>query len=446
MLRSARSNSRSIGRRTTRSHRFERLEQRQMLTGSSPVVTRVEVASTQWTDAFVKALNGPDSEYRGYTIPVGSSSQSATLAWDNINQIVITFDRDVCVEARHLSLTGVNVAQYHFQSFHYDPITFSATWTLNAAINNDRLRIDLDANGMNAVRALNGTVLDGDWVNNASLVSGNGASGGDFEFNFNVLPTDVNNTSSVSSYDYVYIHQLDGKTSLDAGYIANRDINGNGVIDSTDWQKAIDRALQVLPSGVPAGVSNDAPTAAGFTLFSLYGNGESLTLQLSDYFADLENGAGGLTYSIVSNSNGSLFDSTSITASKTLVLNATNGVSGRSQVTIRATDGGGLSVDATLTVDVNRENLPPSIEYFNIGSLEAGVYLVSGRVVDGDDNVAGTVVYVWGLFSKRVAVDEQGEFAFPVLLAEDASGIEYALACDIHGASEGTAWAPISMT
>src|SRR6185503_6499080 len=165
---------------------------------------------------------------------------------------------------------------------------------------------------------------------------GDGIAGGDFEFTFNVLPTDVNNTASINSYDYVYIRQLDGKTLEDPEYIAKRDINGNGVIDSFDWQKAIDRALQVLPSGVPAGISDDAPTAAGFTLFSLDDDSVNAALPLASYFNDFEDGAGGLSYMIVSNSNGSLFDTAAITGGNSLLLNAADGVSGRSLITIRA--------------------------------------------------------------------------------------------------------------
>ena len=87
--------------------------------------------------------------------------------------------------------------------------------------------------------------------------------------NFNVLPTDVNNTGNITSYDYVYIRQLDGKSTTSTGYIAKRDVNGDGVINSTDWQEALDRAYQALPSGSPAGTYNDAPTTSGFDLIQI---------------------------------------------------------------------------------------------------------------------------------------------------------------------------------
>ncbi len=42
-----------------------------------------------------------------------------------------------------LSLRGVNVADYAFSGFSYDPVSFTVTWTLNSAIGPDRLMVDL---------------------------------------------------------------------------------------------------------------------------------------------------------------------------------------------------------------------------------------------------------------------------------------------------------------
>src|SRR5262249_50390033 len=148
--------------------------------------------------------------------------------------------------------------------FHYDPQLQAATWTLTAPLDRDRIRIDLDASGINPVRDLDGNVLDGEWTNNSSTVSGNGTAGGDFEFTLNILPTDVNNSSTINSLDYTYIRQLDGKSSSTTGYLAVRDIDGNGIINSVDWQEALNRVSQVLPSGYAAGTYNDAPTTSGF--------------------------------------------------------------------------------------------------------------------------------------------------------------------------------------
>ena len=356
MLHAAHSNAGRSFRRNFRGPNFEVLERRDMLSGS-PTVTKVEVGGTTWSEAFVQSLNPSNPNAHGYAIPVGSSAQSATLTWDNINQITITFSKDVIVDLQDLSLTGVNTTDYHFAAFHYDPIAHTATWTLDAALDRDRLQIDLDADGADPVRNLEGNILDGEWTNNSSVVSGNGSAGGDFEFAFNLLPTDVNNTGNITSYDYVYIRQLDGKSTSSTGYIGKRDIDGDGIIDASDWQKALDRILQVLPTGSAAGTSNDAPTSSGFDLLKIDDDSVDVAISLLTGFADSESGSSGMTYSIVSNSNSALFDSASIDpSSHELVLNAADSASGRANIVVRATDAGGLSVDTTITVDVNYEN------------------------------------------------------------------------------------------
>lgn len=424
---------RKFRNRNTQLH-IETLERRELLSGTPPTVTKVEVGSTAWSSAFVQFLNPSNPEAIGYAVPVGSAAQSATLTWDNIDRIALTFSKDVNVDAADLSLSGVNTAAYHFADFHYDPLTRVAVWQLSAPLDRDRFRIDLDANGAHPVKDLDGNVLDGEWTNNVSTISGNGTAGGDFEFNFNVLPTDVNNTANINSLDYVYIRQLDGKTTASSGYIAKRDIDGNGTINSVDWQKALDRALQVLPTGTPAGTSNDAPTTSGLNLVKITDASVDVAISLLSGFADNENGASGLTYSIVSNSNPALFDSAAINSpSKSLVVNAANGVTGRASLVVRAMDAGGLTVDTTVTIDINRDNEPPEIHNFSISTVRPGTFLVSGDVVDDDDDVANFMVDFWNVFTVRSVVDQYGHFEFAITLTPSTWGTELAIVQDSHG-------------
>jgi hypothetical protein len=435
-----------------RGHRFlpsrvELLERRDLLSGSPPTVTKVEVASSSWSTAFVQYLQNAGMGTNGYSIPVGSSAQSATLTWDNLNKIFITFNKDVNVDAADLSLSGINQTAYGFSAFHYDPQTHVAQWTLTAPLNKDRLRLDLDANGANPVQDLDGIILDGEWTNNVSTVSGNGTAGGDFEFNFNVLPTDVNNSGNINSYDYVYIRQLDGKSTTSAGYIAKRDVNGDGVINSTDWQEALDRALQTLPGGSTAGTNNDAPTTSGFSLVEIADSDVDHAISLLAGFADAESGSSGLTYSIVSNDNPSLFNSTSIDQStQELVVNAADGASGQATITVRATDPGGLSVDSLVTVDVNYQNQPPHISNLTFSNAGAGTWVVSGDVSDPDDNVANFIVQFYGVFQTRSAVNEQGHFSFAIILGNDQVGMEYAVTYDPHGLQSNIPFGEIDLT
>jgi hypothetical protein len=438
----------------------ELLERRDLLSGTPPTVVSVEVAGTSWSAPFVEFLQDSGLGTNGYRVPVGSAAQAATLTWTNLDQIIISFSEDVHVDAADLSLSGVNTTAYEFIDFHYEPMGHVATWTLGVPLDKDRLRLDLDADGVDPVRDLDGSILDGEWTNNVSSVSGEGTAGGDFEFNFNVLPTDVNNTGSITYYDYVYIRQLDGKSTTSPGYIAKRDIDGSGLINSSDWQEALDRALEILPSGSPAGSNNDAPTTSGFNLVQISDASVDVALSLLSGFGDAESGSGGLTYSIQSNSNTSLFDSIHINQSTgELLLNAASGsgggswggsgsgaVSGRATIIVRATDPAGLTVDTPVTVDVNRENLAPEIWNFTCAYAGFGTWVISGDVVDGDDDVSNFIVEFYGVFVTRSAVDENGHFEFAVILDEDAQGIEEALTYDPHGLASNSPFGVIGLT
>jgi hypothetical protein len=412
---------------------FEALERRDMFT-AAPTVTGVEVASTSWSPAFTDYLQNAELGSEGYLIPTGSSAQSATLTWTNIDQIKIKFSKDVQIEVNDLSLSGVNTTAYAFSHFHYDPQTRIATWTLSAPLQKDRLRLDLDANGHDPVRDLEENALDGEWTDNISTTSGNGTAGGDFQFNVNVLPTDVNKSGSVTSDDYTYIHQLDGKTSTSTGYIADRDVDGSGVIDSSDWQAAVDCYFQTLPAGSPAGTNNDAPSSSGFATIWTDEYSEDIAYSLLSDFGDVENGASGLTYSIVANSNPTLFDTVSINQStKALVVNAASAASGRATIVVRATDVGGLIVDMPIIVDVYYQDQPPTISHYWASLAGAGTWIIQGDVSDPDDNVSNFIVQLFGVFETRSAVDENGHFEFAWILDEGQWGLEYAVTYDPHG-------------
>src|SRR5262249_23772649 len=154
----------------------------------------------------------------------------------------------VRVDSADLALTGASVTSYSFSDFSYDPQTKIAVWTLSAPLQKDRLLIDLDAGGIDPITAIDGNVLDGDWSNNADVfASGDGVPGGDFQFSLNLLPGDANGSSQVTTADYLQVKALNGKTTTTSGYIAKCDVNGSGVIDSTDWQYVLGKVGNSLP-------------------------------------------------------------------------------------------------------------------------------------------------------------------------------------------------------
>src|SRR6476659_7376539 len=92
-------NSKKAGQRQRRSrNRIEILERRDMLSGTPPTVMKVEVGSSSWSSAFVQYLRTSNLGANGYAIPTGSTAQSATLSWDNIDELFITFSKDVNVD------------------------------------------------------------------------------------------------------------------------------------------------------------------------------------------------------------------------------------------------------------------------------------------------------------------------------------------------------------
>ena len=337
---------------------FESLEQRIALSGTPPQVVDVVVSSTQWAPSYISYLESHALGSGGYSVPVGSSAQTKALPWNNLDQIKIEFSEDVDVQAADLSLSGKNTTSYAFADFFYDPQLRLATWTLTAPLTKDRLMIDLDANGIDPVQDLEGNILDGEWTNNVStFASGNGSAGGDFEFLLNSLPGDVNGTGQVTNLDYVLTRSQEGKSTASTGYNPRYDVNGSGLIDAADWQYVLGRVGNTLPTGNPAGVTDDAPTTQGFELVSTTNHAIDVAISLWGLYADAENGASGLTYSIKSNSAPSLFDSVSINqATGTLTVNAAAGATGRAAITLSATDSNGISTDSSMTVDVDHVN------------------------------------------------------------------------------------------
>jgi hypothetical protein len=431
--------ARRVSAATSRRCALELLEERIALSGTPPAVVGLAVTSTEWAPAYISYLDSNGLGSGGYSIPVGSNAQTIALPWNNIDQIKIEFSKDVDIQAADMSLSGKNATTYAFADFFYDPQTRIASWTLASPISKDRLMIDLDANGIDPIVDLEGNVLDGEWTNNAStFASGNGSAGGDFEFLLNILPADANGSGSVTYADYVAIRSKEGKSTTSTGYNFKYDVDGSGQIETADWQFALGKVGTSLPSGSPAGVNNDAPTTKGFGPVSITNDAIDVAISLWDKFADAENGASGLVYSIASNSAPSLFDSVSINAtSGELVVNAANGASGVAKVSVNATDSGGITTSSTATINVNHVNQPPIILYPLAEYQGAYTWLISGTVVD-DEDVSDLIVEFYGVFETRAAVYPDGRFEFAIILVDEPYGWEFAVTHDLQGLESNT--------
>lgn len=351
MSRSATTNRQSI--QTRRCLRLEPLENRYLL--SHPAVAAVNVAGTSWAESFVSYLESSGLGSGGYAVPVGDSTQLQTLPWTNINQIRITFSENVTIAASDLSISGVNHTAYAFSGFSYDSTTFTATWTLASVITKDKLLLDLDADGLAPVTSVSSDdVLDGAWTDCQSVYnSGDGEGGTDFQFRFNVLPADANASNSVTSTDLLMVAQKIGQSVGSAGYNIRCDVDGSGGVTLSDYSAVQTKMGGTLPTGDPVGMTNDAPTTSGIPDVSDETNTTDYVLSLSDFFADAETASDDLAYSIINNTNASLFDSLNIDASGNLDLDFAANTKGDAMLTIRATDAAGLIVDTTLAVHVS---------------------------------------------------------------------------------------------
>jgi hypothetical protein len=226
-----------------------------------------------------------------------------------------------------------------------------------------------------------------------------------------VLPGDVDNTGAVTSYDVYFTNVLNGKMTTSAGYVALRDIDGSGIINSTDVQSVTARLAHTLPTGTPAGASDDAPTTAGLPRLQMDNMSADYTINLWSAFDDIESGAQGLTFSVQSNSAANLFDNVQINSSTgQLTLNGAANALGRARIVIRATDSAGLFVETVATIDVNRTNAAPVIYNVYTTPLGGGTYLITGNVSDADDDVKYFAIDFWGFYVTRSGVDENGSF------------------------------------
>jgi hypothetical protein len=418
---------------TRRSLRLECLERRDML--SHPAVAAVHVAGSDWAPGFLSNLESSGLGNDGYAIPVGSSAQLQTLPWTNIDLVRITFSEDVTIAAADLSISGVNTTAYAFDGFSYDANTFTATWTLDAPIEKDKLMLDLDADGMAPVRsASTGGALDGAWTDGQSHYdSGNGQGGTDFQFRFNVLPGDANATNAVTSFDALLVNQKIGKHTGETGYSIRCDVDGSGEITSTDLYAVQSMVGSALPSGNPVGATNDAPTTSGIADVSVATDTADYVLSLSEFFADAETASDDLVYSIIRNTDPTLFDSLNIDSSGDLTFDLAAATTGDAVLTVRATDGAGLIVDTTVTVHVSD---PPTIGNFYCINEISDYWTLSGTVTDNDDPVEGDVVTFGGVlegYHLTATVGPDGVFSLTVELAGLQEGTATAQTWDPHG-------------
>ncbi len=227
----------------------------------APQVTAVFVNGTAWNPAFRTELAnlGLGDATFGYAIPDGAN-QLDVLPWVNIDQVSIQFSEDVDIQSADLTLQSIDPVA--ISSFAYDLTTFTATWTLTASVGNNKIRAVLDGTSAGAVTdaALN-QMMDGEWneLGTAVFNSGDGVTGGDFNFRFNVQPGDVTGEGNTTVTDLVNISALVGSSPPGPLYSVFFDVNGSADITVTDLVNTSAYVGTTQPAGEPAG-----PPASGW--------------------------------------------------------------------------------------------------------------------------------------------------------------------------------------
>ena len=154
------------------------------------------------------------------------------------------------------------------------------------------------------------------------------------------------------------------------------------------------------------GAANDPPTTSGIAPVSVQEDAADVGVGLFDAFADTSDADAALTYAVAGNSNPSLFRSTAIDpASGMLTLAFAPDASGVADVTVRATDTGGLSVETTFAVTVAAVNDAP----VNV-------------VPPAQETPAGTPLVFAAVHHDRIGVDDIDAGAGPLLVTLAATG------------------------
>jgi hypothetical protein len=178
------------------------------------------------------AANSLGNSTAGFELDDGANQLTTIVPWTNITQISIAFSEPVTLGQASLTLYNSANAAIGSSSYSYNATTFVATWQFSTPLAANKYVMNLAANSVSDAA---GTALDGAWTTGVSTFgngSGDSTPGGDFNFYFDVVPGDANNSGSVTNGDV-----LDSK--LQVGAVANSsdyrdDVNGAANITNSD--------------------------------------------------------------------------------------------------------------------------------------------------------------------------------------------------------------------
>ncbi|MCA1899789.1 MAG: CSLREA domain-containing protein, partial [Chloroflexi bacterium] len=175
------------------------------------------------------------------------------------------------------------------------------------------------------------------------------------------------------------------------------DYNGNAV--ATDQRGIARPQAGSCDRGAFELAANTAPTTSGIANVAVLEDAANTSIDLWTSFADAEDADNQLTYTVTGNTNPSLFTSVTPPApgGQYLVLDYAPDANGSSNITVRATDTGGLFVETSFTVTVTAVNDAPSFVKGADQTVneDAGAQTVNGwatAISAGPTNESGQVL------------------------------------------------------
>jgi len=182
----------------------------------------------------------------------GSGSQIATVPVGGADTISIVFSEGVNVDANSLMVIGLTTATLpQVAEFSYDADSNTATWRMEGWALGDQYVLSLT----DAITDVEGNNLDGEWTNPASIntvnsavstfPSGDGLSGGRFNFVMTLLPGDANLDGVVDNLDgSIWYDNFD---TWGTWAFTDGDFDGDGLVDYFNYN---DLALLNINFGI----------------------------------------------------------------------------------------------------------------------------------------------------------------------------------------------------
>ena len=179
----------------------------------APKVTGLFVLGSGWHPAYRQMLEdeGLGTFHAGYRLKDGPEQLGGEglVTWQAIDRISASFDQTVIGDPAALRLTRGDgeIVPIRIESFHYDSLSRTATWSLASPLDAGKYLLSLDAT---RITDSLGTPLDGEWETgvNEYSDSGDGEPGGDLHFRFDYLPGDANRDGQTDQADRDLLRSL----------------------------------------------------------------------------------------------------------------------------------------------------------------------------------------------------------------------------------------------